>query len=141
MSGDAKQQSVRLAWIAIVGEDNYHKLNHDENGFSSWRCRNLFPRHLDDLIYSRLKRGHKTNSGEDLEYRPRSLDGLEKNNGWNKLPTTDILLDGWYWILVKHPKTLIENTFPIQIKNGDGKIPFVFATHYQMIKFPSQPFY
>jgi len=64
---------------------------------------------------------------------------MEDNNGWKSLPTKDFLPHGWYWIKVKHPKTLVEDVFTYHLKDGAGIIPYAYATHYQEIIKPKPP--
>jgi len=80
-----KQDKIQEAWTALVG-DKYPLLRLDGNGFSDWRCRKLMPNTCWDMLYDKIKSGVKYPfSGGDLIYRPKSLQNIEDNNGWNKI--------------------------------------------------------
>lgn len=83
-----KLTAIIKAWHDIIlNDEKLLKLKFDpETGFSDWRCRELFPRHKDDLVYSRTKPGVPLGkSGTDLIYRPKALMHLETNNGWTRI--------------------------------------------------------
>lgn len=68
-------------------------------------------------------------------YRPKSLQGLETNNGWIKIESEDDL-----------PK--IQATYHVILKNGNqymrtfaDKSSFFDVTHYQPIEKPQPPIY
>lgn len=83
-----KSEAIKYAWSIMVGDDNYAKVRHDENGWSDWRCRQLMPSSYFDNLDWKLK-PYKTKepSGNDMLYRPKMLNGIEVNNGWHRIET------------------------------------------------------
>ncbi len=111
---NAKLRSIIQAWHDIIlNDDNLLKLKFDpETGFSDWRCRKLFSRDKDDMVYSKLKpEALQMKSGQDLLYRPKSLRYLETNNGW-------VRIEG-LWNLPNNVSTTIH--YDLGIMNDKGK--------------------
>lgn len=87
-----KLDAIKYAWTILVGEENFSKLKLDENGYSDWRCRKLIPSEYWDSLFDKLRPGRsKMVSGNDLLYKPKSLKGIETNNGWHKIIDKDSL--------------------------------------------------
>lgn len=83
---ERKQEAIKNAWVALIGEDKYPLLKHDDNGWSDWRCRGLMPSSYWGSLQDKLKAGIASMaSGADLLYRPKSISGLETNNGWSRI--------------------------------------------------------
>ncbi len=77
--------------------------------------------------------------------RPKSLQGIEINNGWIKIESKDDLpkIDGHYWVVDKNETStrIIRYTndpYTNQMKN-DWWMKYI--THYQTIEVPSPPIY
>lgn len=117
---ERKQNAIKFAWENLVGYENVGKLRIDENGWCNHQCRQYMPKQFFENLSSKL-RPFKTKepSGMDLLYRPKSLNGIENNNGWNRidnvkdLPETvgnyTFLVDGrevlgWHEVGVMFPK-------------------------------------
>ena len=80
-----------------------------------------------------------------FEIRPKSLQGIEINNGWIKIESKDDLpkIDGHYWVVDKNETStrIIRYTndpYTNQMKN-DWWMKYI--THYQTIEVPSPPIY
>lgn len=108
------------------------------NGFFDGEC--------DELI--QLRRKLYINGGIDIKIidevqfvRPKSLQGIENNNGWIKVESEDDLPkenEKHYWTIAENDKNIKErwfNKFFNEYK-GEGKV-----THYQPIKKPKPPIY
>jgi hypothetical protein len=65
---------------------------------------------------------------EDVRaYRPKSLRGIENNNGWTKIETKEDLPEfGYYEVVVRSNGILTRATL-------DEKTPLVYYSHYQTI--------
>jgi len=78
-------------------------------------------------------------------WRPKSLEGLENNNGWIELIKNENIPSGYYWILYSNsdtPKMGISNGFSITQANlGLGLHPVIEITHYQPIIMPNERLY
>lgn len=72
-------------------------------------------------------------------FRPKSLQGIENNNGWIKIESEDDLPkeDGFYWVVDSETKDIIDRYF--DTKNYDYFNQF--STHYQSIQKPKPPLY
>lgn len=66
--------------------------------------------------------------------RPKSLQGIEDNNGWLDLPTKEFLEYGFYFVKVRIPLTKFEEIFVHEIKDGAGIIPYQYAIQYKKIE-------
>ena len=128
-----KEETIKEAW----GED-YNKYNPDENGWSKLLIYGDFRNNKFDKFDS---------SGRKIyNIRPKSLQGIETNNGWTKIESeSDLPKDinnlwliandgsiilGQWCIFQKIFKTTYGNNF-----DTDG----VYFTHYQPIKKPEPP--
>jgi hypothetical protein len=81
-----KKDAIKRFWCQLISVQDFDKLRIDDNGWSDWNCRKLITSNLWDTLNSRLKPGRSNIvSGMDLLYRPTSLNGIENNNGWNRI--------------------------------------------------------
>lgn len=136
-----KQEKIKESWIGIIGEENFPKIKHDEDGFSDWNCRRYFSRDKDNLFQDKLKQGSKFNNGGDLLYRPKSLKGIETNNGWIKIESENDLPkeEGNYMIFHNQDNMQTSETFS---KNIVHKLfEYNSITHYKPIQKPKPPIY
>lgn len=98
-----KQEAIKTEWVKLVGEDNFGRLRIDDNGWSNWHCRKLMPNTYFGALQDKARAGAKYPvSGIDILYRPKSLKGIDNNNGWNKIYTRKDLpkKEGTYLFLV-----------------------------------------
>jgi hypothetical protein len=78
---------------------------------------------------------------KNAKIRPKSIQGIENNNGWIKIESDDDLpkKSGMYWTFIIG-KEVVANTF-----NTFGNNEFTFdngvVTHYQPIQKPQPPIY
>lgn len=85
-----KEDAIKYAWTVLVGEENFSKLKLDENGYSNWQCRKLMPSSYWGQLSDKLKPGVSgMATGADILYRPKTLRGLETNNGWHRIFNSD----------------------------------------------------
>lgn len=114
-----KEEKIKEAY----GE-YFEKCNPDENGWF-WS---------ENIIFSFCKNWDKIGYRKTLRFRPKSLSGIENNNGWVKIESEVDLpreeLD--YFILYKN-----------EVQYFSGRICDLneHATHYQPIKKPEPPIY
>ena len=75
----------------------------------------------------------------DVFFRPKSLQGIENNNGWVKIESeADLPNNEKVWIYTSNNRVLISSKAVLNwvLKNPDNKI-----THYQPIEKPKPPIY
>ena len=75
----------------------------------------------------------------DVLFRPKSLQGIENNNGWVKIESeADLPNNEKVWIYTSNNRVLISSKAVLNwvLKNPDNKI-----THYQPIEKPKPPIY
>ena len=75
----------------------------------------------------------------DVFFRPKSLQGIENNNGWIKIESeADLPNNEKVWIYTSNNRVLISSKAVLNwvLKNPDNKI-----THYQPIEKPKPPIY
>lgn len=85
MGNTAKAEAIREAWLEFLSEEDFKKLVLDEEGFSNYQCRRYIHQSKWNDLYSRFIKNSKTRTGSDLIYRPKSLQGIEHNNGWIRI--------------------------------------------------------
>lgn len=85
----SKQEVIQEAWLEFMSTSDYAELKIDDNGFCNYQCRRYINSTRWDKLYSRIKSGGK--SGRDIIYRPKSLSGIENNNGWTRIESEDDL--------------------------------------------------
>ncbi len=133
-----KEEVIKEKWIEIIGEENFKKLNVDENGFE------------DHYTYATKTSSAKEHTEKHFDIdkntgliRPKSLQGIESNNGWISINSEKDLPseDEFYWVFdglgiyfsffkSKH-KEFIDQT--------DNECAFYNITHYQPIVKPLKP--
>lgn len=78
---------------------------------------------------------------KDLKYRPKSLQGIETNNGWIKIESEEDLPNtGIYWVIRKGSETPIRAEIDIN-DNFHKAVWIAVYTHYQPIEKPKPPIY
>jgi hypothetical protein len=118
-----KQEKIREAY----GEEHWEAVKDylDENGWCNafFGIAGLFQH---DVIFKK---------GLIVKWRPKTLAGIENNNGWIKIESEDDLpKDGWHWAKSIIPDNDIWETHYEDFKVG-------FHTHYQPIVKPQPPIY
>lgn len=130
----SKQEVIQEAWLEFMTESDYKNLKIDDNGFCNYQCRRYINSSRWDELYSRVKSGGKT--GRDIIYRPKSLSGIESNNGWTEgLPPESM---GECWVMTKDLGIVFGHTDDLK-RNHDRWNENV--THYQPIIKPEDPIY
>ena len=76
--------------------------------------------------------------------RPKSLKGLEKNNGWTKIENeSDLPTIGEYYTIASFDNSIVEREFPhpkFSLEfNKEWWLKYI--THYQQIIKPENPLY
>ena len=128
-----KQEKIQEAY----GEHYEMVKNHiDENG---WIDTQTFSFSRKGIDFEQYKKRSNTYLG--FYNRPKSLQGIEYNNGWIKIESENDLPkeSGMYWTFIIG-KEVVANTF-----NTFGNNEFTFdngvVTHYQPIEKPKPPIY
>jgi len=79
------------------------------------------------------------------EWRPKSLQGIENNNGWIKIESEADLPKEYkfYWIKTQLNSEFIAWCRPNErlFIHNDGETEFKYITHYQPIQKPLKPLY
>lgn len=126
----AKEKCIKEAYINLIGIDEYDKIKHAINNDGS--VHNL----VSDLINEVMGFEHL----RLVYWRPKSLQGLEDNNGWisiepdgSNLPTDDIE----YWCIEKASGDLTVSN----LLNHNKKFSTCHFSHYQPIVKPLKPLY
>ena len=124
---EAKQEAIKKAygecWEKVkdyVDNDGY--IDNSIPKFTFGQVKNL------DLEYK-----------NDVLFRPKSLQGIENNNGWVKFESeADLPKNKNVWICTNNNRVLISSKAVLNwvLKNPDNKI-----THYQPIEKPKPPIY
>ena len=133
----SKEEKIKEAWINIVGEKNYNFIKQflSENGFTNrgkyhWLINNFSKEYIKDNFYVTIE------IDNDKLFRPKSLEGIEKNNGWIKIESESDLPNKTndYWIV---------NKLGVSIRNYDMQEDNDWndVTHYQPITKPKPPIY
>lgn len=128
-----KEEKIKEAWIEEIGIDKYNSIvkrgNIDENGYGTCKWGLIFSKYINNPKFDYVQ-----NSLTNGSVRPKSLSGIETNNGWIKIESeADLPKDGWHWTL-----SIIENE-PFQTHYED--IDIRYHTHYQPIQKPQSPIY
>lgn len=110
MKEQYKKDTIKHLWCQLISVQDFDKLRIDENGWCDWRCRQYIPSSSWINLSDKLKpfKG-KQPSGNDLLYHPKSLNGIENNNGWNRIDNPSDLPKsaGMYTFLVDRIELLV----------------------------------
>lgn len=121
----SKQEVIQEAWVSAVGVERYESIK-DElmlDGFLHFQPSSL--KDTDTKIIDGLP-----------FYRPKSLQGIENNNGWTEgLPPESM---GECWVMTKDMGITIGNT---EYMKEDYNRWAENVTHYQPIIKPEAPIY
>lgn len=121
-----KQQCIKDAYLKLISEEEFNKLDPDSDGW-------LFSSELLLLSVSGTVLDFK--EGKQLMARPKSLAGIETNNNWIELKgiLNEITHEGDIFIINKSGE--------IEINLNGEYLELGYATHYQPIILPSKPLY
>lgn len=134
----SKEQVIKQAWVKAVGVDRYENLKEELilNGFlhfQPYALKNTDIKIIDGLSF----------------YRPKSLQGIENNNGWIKIESKDDLpkeeIDVHFIFTEYEGKKGRFQTYGVWDNNlksfYSGALKINNVTHYQPIIKPKPPIY
>lgn len=133
----AKEQVIKNAYISAGVDWEQVKEYVDNNGWLD-----ISPSNFSNELFTTLKpflRGCNTKGA--LEYSPKSLSGIENNNGWITIESEkDLPPDGHYWTINKNGEI---NASPKLVDEtcNDNQYWLSTFTHYQPILKPKPPIY
>jgi len=132
-----KEEVIKEKWIEIIGEENFKKLNVDENGFE------------DHYTYATKTQSVKEHTEKYFDInkntgliRPKSLQGIESNNGWISINSEkDLPAIGTFYTILSFDENIVEREFPhpkftLEF-NKEWWLKYV--THYQEKIMPNKP--
>lgn len=130
----AKEKAIREAYEAL-GFDNAKP---DEKGYIRWTC---YPTTNFDLSIWDKKKPVGSKSWRDVLFRPKSLQGIETNNGWTRIESeADLPTETKSYHVMYEDGTIIQHHF--SIKSDFDRILFLEEfTHWQEILIPNPPIY
>lgn len=123
-----KEEKIKGAWGILIPEFGVKA-----NG---WSCEQILNKDLEkyrngnfDIIYSAI----------GAFVRPKSLEGIEYNNGWIKIESeADLPTEiGIYWVKDRFRENVYKQSFSEELKKAWMKV----FTHYQPIEKPQPPIY
>ncbi|ROI05476.1 hypothetical protein EGI16_03560 [Chryseobacterium sp. G0240] len=133
-----KEQKIQEVIIKSWG-DNWKKLHDDIKDYALKNFGFISKRNVIDWL------GYSVWASPDLEsknmhFRPKSLSGIENNNGWMKIESEqDLPKDSSaYWIYRTDNRISNLNDYETDKK---WLLPDLKATHYQPIEKPKPPIY
>jgi len=100
---ELKAEAIAKAWIAEIGQFNFDRIksNLKENGFIMWDwIRGLGHNYQSLNLWDQKLLPDKNRRDADTYIRPKSLSGIENNNGWVNINSwVDLPIFGEYdWI-------------------------------------------
>lgn len=122
-----KEEAIKEAW-----GKNYPPSGTDKNGW-------LSERHLTNAQCYELNKDESLEYNNVFGYRPKSLQGIENNNGWIRIESEDDLpkYGNLFWVIKKgYDYPLLENMY-----HDDGDYWVKWFTHYKKIDTPKKPLY
>lgn len=135
---EAKQEAIKRAY----GEENYNFFKGiiGENGWIGL-SRYDFEEDLEsekkfDKMISEIE-FEESFEDEQVFYRPKSLQGIEINNGWIRIDDFVKYTDEKFWIFNSH----INDLYQGQLFDDDMFPINRYATHYKPIEKPKLPIY
>jgi hypothetical protein len=137
-----KEEKIREAWINTIGEENYNSvLKNGEFKDYGWRKVKSIPMFTED-VYDVLKY-----SKIMFSIRPKSLQGIENNNGWIKIESEEDLPEqgGSYYVTrcdkVETAVYVKDNRWLVKGNDYPKTTILHSITHYQPIQKPQPPIY
>jgi hypothetical protein len=155
---EAKQKAIREAYIEtfvisgtsneeaeskwtiispFIQEDGYCLMYNEQSEKVSPNLQDLgFKHDYDNYLHGGID--PKTN---EIKWRPKSLSGIETNNGWISIESEkDLPSDGHYWTINKNGAMNNSPRLTDELCN-DTEYWLSTFTHYQPIVKPSKPIY
>jgi hypothetical protein len=141
----SKEEKIKQAWINIVGEKNYNFIKQflSENGFTNrgkyhWLINNFSKEYIKDNFYVTIE------IDNDKLFRPKSLQGIENNNGWIKIESeSDLPSEDIDCHFITHNKEIFKGEYIKSIDNfkSGSELYNGRVSHYQPITKPQPPIY
>jgi hypothetical protein len=146
MKAMSKEEKIKEAWVKLIGEEEFNNLKIDIDllGWLKVSERDYHYKYNTSLVGDFNGKGYnpmqkiKDYEANPTPYfvRPKSLEGIEKNNGWIKIESESDLPNKTndYWIV---------NKLGVSIRNYDMQEDNDWndVTHYQPITKPQPPIY
>ena len=146
MKATSKEEKIKEAWVKLIGEEEFNNLKIDIDllGWLKVSERDYHYKYNTSLVGDFNGKGYnpmqkiKDYEANPTPYfvRPKSLEGIEKNNGWIKIESESDLPNKTndYWIV---------NKLGVSIRNYDMQEDNDWndVTHYQPITKPKPPIY
>lgn len=142
----SKQEVIQEAWGKYWDELKEFIC---ENGWLSWGYRGLYgdknPASLGDMYrYCGGEENHQskyvTIPGSTTLFRPKSLAGIEKNNGWTRIESEDDLptsgMKNYMYCVDGKPSVFVVNLRVLLSLSKDGMV-----SHYMALPSPEAPIY
>lgn len=130
-----KEEFIKQEWLKFIGIQVYNSLKlSNELSDDGWLEVNYLPfdheKKYDVLKFNKTR----------FAIRPKSLSGIDKNNGWVKINLDDDLPkeSSAYWIMRNNDTISTLNDYETDKKY---MFPELKATHYQRIIKPNKPIY
>lgn len=124
-----KQEAIRLAWKGKIND----LIDIDQNG---WVKCYVWKKDLkDDFEYSEIREENEKYFATAFKHRPKSLQGIEDNNGWVFL-TEKRPQEGEFCFVIMNGYISIKQYHLIQYAWWD-----MYVTHYQSIINPKPPIF
>jgi hypothetical protein len=149
MKAMSKEEKIKEAWVKLIGEEEFNNLKIDIDllGWLKVSERDYHYKYNTSLVGDFNGKGYnpmqkiKDYEANPTPYfvRPKSLEGIEKNNGWIKIESDkDLPKEEGLYFAMRRDKTKVEViNFFFDLSKEFKKI----ATHYQPITKPKPPIY
>lgn len=135
----AKEQKIKEAWIAEIGEDKYNDIKHliDKEGYLD---------NSDTIAYLKMgdfKEDYTIDFYDNYIFRPKSLKNISNNNGWNRVEDGLPEEEGMYiTAFMNHEEPFqLENYFSLEENRFFSKEGKVFPTHWRKKEIYTLPIY
>lgn len=128
-----KQEIIKGKWIELIGKENFNKIK-ENVCYDDGR---IFEYIMEDKKIS-CKGTIFINNGDNFpdERLPKSLQGIENNNGWISLKENRLPIDDNYYFVNIDNHISIKQFHILQYKWWQE-----YVTHYQPIVKPQPPIY
>lgn len=139
----AKEEKIREAYGGYWEIVKYFV---DQNGFI-WEY-SIFSKTKNNLLENiecenKLLKYSEVGNSPMFYLRPKSLQGIENNNGWIKIESEDDLpKEGHYWVFTKKGEIIDSPKYSdYEFMFNDNKYWLENFTHYKPIQRPEKPIY
>lgn len=149
MKTTAKELAIRNKWIDVIGEEKYNELTFTSNlkcskisNITGWCHDYGFEPENVELFEMNTFRDGEFLEHQITHYRPKSLQGIETNNGWNRIDEVGLPSEnGDYWFYSETmPIQISEHYFHAKSKRCKEQT-IRNHTHYQPIIKPEKAIY